>query len=80
MKYIVVSGNPIDGLTFNGPFNDRGEAMVWADENVSTEYDWWIAVLNTVEDESEDPGPTPTNTYAYSGVSGFGYTPTWVSK
>jgi hypothetical protein len=82
MKYIVVSGNPIDGLAFHGPFENKGDAMVWADENVSIEYDWWLAVLNTVKDESEDPGPAPTNTYAYSGGSGYsyGYNPTWVTK
>ena len=42
MKHIVVFGNPIDGLTFEGPFDDFESAEAYA-----TGFDdWWIAALS----------------------------------
>lgn len=51
MNFLVVYGSPIDGLTFCGPFDTRDEALAWADENIATEYDWWVA---TIFDPKED--------------------------
>lgn len=43
--FIVCYGNPIDGLTFTGPFETRDSANEWADANIATEYDWWVAPI-----------------------------------
>lgn len=40
--HIIVSGNPVDGLSFEGPYDSHDEAVAAADE-VSA--DWWIAPL-----------------------------------
>lgn len=44
---IVVSGNPVDGLYFFGPFNNSEEAIEWAEQ--SREGEWWIAPLAATE-------------------------------
>jgi hypothetical protein len=43
MKYIIVFGNPVDGFTFVGPYNNYGDAMAQA-EKIKDET-WWIANL-----------------------------------
>lgn len=41
---ILVTGNPVDGLSFYGPFDEI------ADETLDKfEGDWWIADLNEIE-------------------------------
>jgi hypothetical protein len=47
---IVVSGNPVDGFTFHGPFHLREDAIAWAEDAVTTGYSWWIANLNEPEE------------------------------
>ena len=42
--HIVITGNPVDGLFFDGPFKTGEEAMEWADINQQGQ-DWWIAPL-----------------------------------
>lgn len=40
-KYIIVRGNPVDGLDFTGPFNDPETANNYAESDKISEY--WIA-------------------------------------
>lgn len=44
MKYIVITGNPVDGLFFNGPFGEHDGAVEWAEREQAGE-DWWVAQL-----------------------------------
>ena len=46
-KFILVTGNPVDGLSFFGPFNDPEEAHEFA-EGCGTG-DWWVAMLEEPE-------------------------------
>lgn len=47
--YLVVYGNPVDGLRFVGPFGTHEEACEYADvDNPSDE--WWIAELEVPND------------------------------
>jgi hypothetical protein len=56
MKFLVVYGNPVDGCSYCGPFEHRGDAFAWADDNVTTQYDYWITVLEEPkENEHENP-------------------------
>ena len=48
---IIVMGNPIDGLTFTGPFNDAEEAGDYAADEYHHE-EWWIAFVQPPKDES----------------------------
>jgi hypothetical protein len=48
---IVIYGNPVDGFSYCGPFQLRGDALAWADDNVSTEYDWWVTNLQQPEEK-----------------------------
>lgn len=41
-KWIVVSGNPVDGFTFHGPFDGDGIAESWADHFLDDE-EYWLA-------------------------------------
>ncbi|MCE5292964.1 MAG: hypothetical protein LLG14_27525 [Nocardiaceae bacterium] len=47
-QYLVVTGNPIDGLFFYGPFPVREDADKWAERNHEGQ-DYWIAELTTPE-------------------------------
>jgi hypothetical protein len=48
---IIVTGNPVDGFKFFGPFSDREAAV--QDWNDLSEGDWWVA---TVERPDPDAG------------------------
>lgn len=47
MATIIVTGNPVDGLEFFGPFEDGEEAFNYADKNRLEE--WWTANLQEVD-------------------------------
>ncbi len=40
--YVIVVGNPIDGIDIYGPFDRRLDANDWATENVPEEHDWFV--------------------------------------
>ncbi len=42
-RWVIVGGNPIDGLTFAGPYLDEHEAVREAESK--EEGDWWVAPL-----------------------------------
>ena len=41
-QYVIVVGNPVDGLSFIGPYTERKDAE---DECESIQQDWWIAPM-----------------------------------
>lgn len=43
----VAVGDPFDGLSFYGPFDDHDAAVEWADNLDNT---WWIVPLNPPDD------------------------------
>lgn len=43
-QFILVIGNPIDGLGFEGPFDSEHAATDYAEERLRVE--WWVAGLN----------------------------------
>lgn len=43
---IIVTGNPVDGYTFHGPFTDTDTALAWAERCGES---WWLAVLDKPE-------------------------------
>lgn len=45
--WITIIGNPVDGLSFYGPFENSEEAIDFGDRNADT--DWWITELSKVE-------------------------------
>jgi hypothetical protein len=50
MQYIIVTGNPVDGFGYIGPFVDRDDAVRYSD--CLSDLDWWIAEVNPPELES----------------------------
>lgn len=42
---IIVTGNPIDGIEFFGPFKTNADAVAVASRWSSHEVDWWTAIL-----------------------------------
>ena len=42
-SYIVVSGNPINGFFYFGPFIDADAALAWAKDAVGEA--WWVTKL-----------------------------------
>lgn len=53
MKYCVAIGNPFDGMTLYGPFDDFTDAEVWAEENDNHCDEWWVVSVHS-SDEDED--------------------------
>jgi hypothetical protein len=43
--YIVVNGNPVDGLTFFGIFSTAEDANEWGDVHLAGK-EWWVAPLS----------------------------------
>lgn len=50
-KYIIITGNPVDGLRFIGPFTTGVEAaeFVCADPYLD-DHEWWIAKIESPEE------------------------------
>lgn len=44
MKYVVLVGNPIDGMGVFGPFDSVEKAIEWANSN--TEDTWFVTQLH----------------------------------
>jgi len=56
MLTILITGNPVDGFVYRGPFVDRDAAIKYAEDNY-TGADWWISDLqpdDTAEINSRD--------------------------
>lgn len=49
---IIITGNPIDGLFFYGPFPSRPAAIQWAEAEQDGQ-DWWLGSLERPEDEDD---------------------------
>jgi hypothetical protein len=44
--WIIVTGNPIDGFRFYGPFSSSGDACQWTEDNSKIiDPDWYLAEL-----------------------------------
>jgi len=41
-KHIAITGNPIEGFHFIGPFPNKRQAELWIEE---AEGDWWTAPI-----------------------------------
>lgn len=46
--HIIITGNPVDGFEYIGPFETGAEAVDWAHSNPIKE-EWWIAPLTVSE-------------------------------
>jgi hypothetical protein len=61
-QFIIIYGNPIDGLSHVGPFYSRDDAIEYA---ISEPYNgnWWISMLEApayATDETRSNGPHQT--------------------
>ena len=43
--WIIVTGNPVDGFTFIGPYSDANEAANAASNDHHINGDWWISKI-----------------------------------
>jgi hypothetical protein len=48
--HIIVTGNPVDGLEFYGPFKTHDDAVEFANTDPHMPDEWWIAKLHGKED------------------------------
>lgn len=53
MKVVVMYGNPSIGFKLIGPFDSNDDANTWADENITTEYDWWLMPIDQPKEETQ---------------------------
>lgn len=51
MNYLIITGSPVGGLYFIGPFTDREEATQHAATYCSG--DWWISTITPAEEDIE---------------------------
>ena len=48
---IIVTGNPVDGFEFYGPFKSITEAAEHANtDGLFDDHDWWVADLHAVKE------------------------------
>jgi len=50
-SYVILIGNPVDGLEFIGPFDDGNEATEYAEVKVHRNKEWWLAEMEAPEEE-----------------------------
>lgn len=48
-QFILVFGNPIDGITCYGPFETSHAAHTWVENSSAHKSDYWIAALRHPE-------------------------------
>lgn len=79
MQSIIITGNPVDGHSFYGPFTCKSDAVAWAEDNADDYEDWYVADLShpltaddLFTDSDEDDGDDP--------FGGLGYAHTHESK
>lgn len=46
--HILITGNPVDGFEYFGPFKTGEEAITYGEDWLSS--DWWIALLRGKEE------------------------------
>jgi hypothetical protein len=44
-RYIIITGDPVDGFIYTGPFESHADAVVAAEEVFYRGDDYWIADL-----------------------------------
>lgn len=49
MKFILISGTPIDGFSYYGPFDTPGEAHDFAENIEENQAEYWVAIINSPE-------------------------------
>jgi hypothetical protein len=42
MQYIVIVGNPVEGLKFIGPFDNANDVLEWVEDHGGSSQ-WWLA-------------------------------------
>ncbi len=50
MSYVVIIGNPVDGVTLHGPFGDPEDAAAWAEWHAND--NWMLAELKEPKEEA----------------------------
>lgn len=48
LPHVIVTGNPFDGLTLIGPFDNHEAALTYADTH-TFEWDWWVVPVHPKE-------------------------------
>ena len=44
-KWIIIMGNPVEGLNFIGPYDDAEQAASAGNNDPHIDGDWWIAKI-----------------------------------
>ena len=47
--HVIIAGNPGDGFTIYGPFNNATEAAEQANDDAHLQGDWWVLPLEAWE-------------------------------
>ena len=48
-EWVVVLGNPVDGISIYGPFKNSMDAMTWAEKD--PDGDWWVTPLKDPDND-----------------------------
>jgi hypothetical protein len=44
-QYLLITGNPVDGFVFMGPFRSHSKASIYAERHCSHHTEWWIGEM-----------------------------------
>ena len=50
-QYVIVIGNPVDGIKLQGPFTSQEEAIAFAEEELAVVDSWWVTKLYAPSEE-----------------------------
>lgn len=53
-KFILITGNPVDGFTHEGPFDTHDDGVLYAERTDDGVESWWVVPLHAPTRENEE--------------------------
>jgi hypothetical protein len=58
MKYILITGDPVEGFEYEGPYDDERELIRLAKNELGPDESWWIAPIREPEENTSTTSRT----------------------
>jgi hypothetical protein len=52
--YVLITGNPVDGISLIGPFTDSEEAIEYAEVHINGPGEWWLAEVEAPQEQEQE--------------------------
>jgi hypothetical protein len=52
--YVLITGNPIDGISLIGPFDEPDAAIDYAEVNINGQGEWWLVEVEAPQEQEQE--------------------------